>query len=88
EKEVLPDFFLGNEHLDKIFPGSYFSKIRIKYNLFDKETQELVKAAKFSFLEFEKVLTGCFDAWNLNPKVVNFFETKLDDLRTNSGGYV
>ncbi|XP_052688665.1 uncharacterized protein LOC128167151 [Crassostrea angulata] len=79
EKEVLPDFFLGNEHLDKIFPGSYFSKIRIKYNLFDKETPELVKAAKFGFPEFERVLSGCFDAWNLNPKVVNFFETRLDD---------
>lgn len=88
KKEVLPDFFLGNEHLDKIFPGSCFSKTRIKYNLFDKETPELVKSAKFGFPEFEKVLAGCFDAGNLNPQVVNFFETRLDVLRKNNGGYV
>lgn len=76
EKKVLPDFFLGNEYLDKIFPGSYFSKIHIKYNLFDKENPALVEQAKFGFPEFERVLSGCFDAGNLNPKVVNFFRDK------------
>lgn len=77
EKECLPDFFLGNEHLDKIFPGSYFSNIRIKYNLFVKENPELVEAAKFGFPELESFLAGCFDAGNLNPKVVNFFRDRV-----------
>lgn len=77
EKKVLPDFFLGNKHLDKIFPGSYFSKIRIKYNLFDKETPELVNIAIFTFPVFKKVLAECFDTANLDPTVVNFFRDRI-----------
>ncbi|XP_022329345.2 cyclic GMP-AMP synthase-like receptor 1 [Crassostrea virginica] len=76
EKECLPDFFLGNEYLDKIFPGSYFSKIRIKYNLFDKEDPAKVQAAKYGLPEMKTVLAECFEVRNLNPRVVTFFREK------------
>ena len=76
EKECLPDFFLGNEYLDKIFPGSYFSKIRIKYNLFDKEDPAKVQAAKYGLPEMKTVLAECFEVGYLNPRVVTFFREK------------
>ena len=76
EKECLPDFFLGNEYLNKIFPGSYFSNIQIKYNLFDKEDPAKVKAAKHGLPEMKNKLAGCFEFGNLNPKVITFFREK------------
>ena len=76
ERECLPDFFLGNEYLDKIFPGSYFSNIHIKYNLFDKEDPTKVQAAKFGFQEMITILSGCFEVGNLNGRVIHFFSEK------------
>ena len=73
EKECLPDFPLGNEYLDKIFPGSYFSNIHIKYNLFDKEDPTEVQSAKYGLPEMKNKLVGCFKIGNLNPTVVTFF---------------
>ena len=76
EKECLPDFFLGNEYLDKILPGSYFSNIHIKYNLFDKEDPAIVQAAKYGFQEMITIFTGCFEIGNLNASVIHFFSEK------------
>ena len=76
ERECLPDFFLGNEYLDKIFPGSYFSNIQIKYNLFDKEDPAKVHVAKFGFQEMISILSGCFEIGNLNARVIHFFSEK------------
>ena len=76
EKECLPDFFLGNEYLDKIFPGSYFSNIHIRYNLFNKEEPAKVQAAKFGFQEMITILSGCFEIGNLNARIVHFFSEK------------
>ena len=75
--KYLPDFFLGNKYLYKIFPGSYFSNIYIKYNLFNKEDPEVVQAAKYGLPEMKTVLADCFEIGNLNPKVITFFREKI-----------
>uniref|UniRef100_A0A8W8HTU5 Mab-21-like nucleotidyltransferase domain-containing protein n=1 Tax=Magallana gigas TaxID=29159 RepID=A0A8W8HTU5_MAGGI len=75
--EVLPDFFLGNEYLGKIFPDSYFAEERGKYNLFDKENPAQVKDAKHCFSAMEKALDGCYTYENLNDAVIKCFENRV-----------
>ncbi|XP_062568609.1 uncharacterized protein LOC134230772 [Saccostrea cucullata] len=77
EKKCLPDFFLGNENLGKIFPDSHFTKIRVKYNLFEKENTRLVEAAKYGFPEMQKVLYGCYEDNNLNARVISYFRDRI-----------
>ncbi|XP_062598182.1 uncharacterized protein LOC134259588 [Saccostrea cucullata] len=77
EKKCLPDFFLGNENLGKIFPDSHFTKIHVKYNLFEKENPRLVEAAKYCFPEMQNVLYGCYNDNNLNARVISYFRDRI-----------
>ncbi|XP_061171926.1 uncharacterized protein LOC133181433 [Saccostrea echinata] len=77
KKEILPEFFLGNEYLDRIFPDSYFANEHRKYNLFQKENPQQVEAAKYCFGEMEQTLTGCYSYENVRETVVNRFENRV-----------
>lgn len=77
EKETLPEFFLGNEYLDKIFPKSYFANVHRKYNLFHKENPRQVEAAKYCFGEMEKALDGCYTYGNVRESVIRCFENRI-----------
>uniref|UniRef100_A0A8W8HTF3 Mab-21-like nucleotidyltransferase domain-containing protein n=1 Tax=Magallana gigas TaxID=29159 RepID=A0A8W8HTF3_MAGGI len=76
-KKVMPDFFLGNEYLDKIFPDSYFANEHRKYNLFDKENPVQVKNANHCFSAMEKALDGCYTYEHLNDAVIKCFENRV-----------
>ena len=77
QKETLPEFFLGNEYLGKIFPDSYFANVHRKYNLFDKENPRQVEAAKHCFGAMESLLDGCYTYGNLNEAVISCFENRV-----------
>ena len=77
QKETLPEFFLGNEYLGKIFPDSYFANVHRKYNLFDKENPRQVEAAKHCFGAMESLLDGCYTYGSLNEAVISCFENRV-----------
>ncbi|XP_062598228.1 uncharacterized protein LOC134259643 [Saccostrea cucullata] len=77
EKETLPEFFLGNEYLERIFPDSYFANEHRKYNLFQKEKPKQVEAAKYCFKEMEQTLSGCYSYENVRESVVRSFENRV-----------
>lgn len=77
DKETLPEFFLGNEYLGKIFPDSYFANEHRKYNLFAKENPRQVEAAKYGFGGMEAILEGCYTYASLNESVIRCFENRV-----------
>jgi hypothetical protein len=77
EKKTLPEFFLGNEYLDKIFPDSYFANVHRKYNLFLKENPQQVESAKYCFGDMERALNGCYTYDNVKESVIRCFENRM-----------
>lgn len=77
ENEFLPHFFLGNEYLDRLFPGSSFTNIHVKYNLFSRINSRNVEAAKFGYPVLVQELDGCFENRNMNASVINTFENRV-----------
>lgn len=62
--ESLPHFFLGNPHLDFMFPGSCFGNER-KFNMFAKHSPESLHQARLQFSCFAYKLRNLYREKNL-----------------------
>lgn len=56
----LPDFFLGNKDLEKIFPGSQLTENHRQLNLFWKTNPRQLLAAVYGIPSLTDILNGCF----------------------------
>ncbi|CAC5380422.1 unnamed protein product [Mytilus coruscus] len=63
-ERFLPDFFLGNKDLVKIFPGSKILENRRQLNLFWKANPRLLLAAINGLKRLLEILEGCFTCTN------------------------
>lgn len=63
-ERYLPDFFLGNKNLAKIFPGSKILENHRQLNLFWKANPRLLLAAINGLKRLLEILEGCFTCPN------------------------
>lgn len=56
----LPEFFHGNKHIGKIFPGSFVTRNGRQVNLFWKENPNMVQAALSNIATLKRNLVGLF----------------------------